>query len=203
LGGKTGSQKTEIIHLLSAKGEQIIDLEGLAKHKGSAFGNLEGTAQPSHDLFQYELWKIWTDLDSSRPVWIEEEGKFIGKAGLPTSLYSRMQVAPMIELLIPFNERLNHIYSQYAACDHTAFAAAIRKLKPRMGRSNNDKAVHLLKTGRMKESIELLLNYYDEGYSRRRVSQRKGQHFTIEASTETPDNSVKSLLNLSREMPAE
>ncbi|MCB0214369.1 MAG: tRNA 2-selenouridine(34) synthase MnmH, partial [Anaerolineae bacterium] len=83
LGGKTGSGKTEILQVLKQQGEQVIDLEGLAHHKGSSFGALGEADQPSQQQFENELAMQWRQLNLQRPVWLEDESRHIGKLSIP------------------------------------------------------------------------------------------------------------------------
>lgn len=194
LGGKTGSRKTEMLHRLELEGEQHLALEALAQHKGSVFGNLHQHQQPTHNLFQNKVLKYWKKCSPALPVWIEEEGKFIGRVGLPVSLYHRMQEAPMIELVIPFHERLNHIYMHYAHINDALFRQAIVKLAPRMGKFLSQKALEHHQNDQIKKSIALLLNYYDETYRHRRSEQRSGPHICIEGSHRYPKALLQKIL---------
>src|SRR3954469_123560 len=96
--GPTGSGKTELLRRLAARGEQIVALEARAAHRGSAFGGLGLPAQPSHRAFQTAVRGALADADPSRPLWIEDEGEFIGSVGLPPELVTGIRSAPAIEL---------------------------------------------------------------------------------------------------------
>jgi tRNA 2-selenouridine synthase len=70
LGGYTGSGKTEVLKALAKKSECVIDLEGLAGHKGSAFGNMGLPAQPSQEMFENKLAQALANISSthSEPI---------------------------------------------------------------------------------------------------------------------------------------
>lgn len=174
LGGKTGSGKTEWLHALAEAGEQVLDLEGMAGHKGSVFGNLEGNLQPSNSVFQSRLFHAWYSLDVDVGVWIEEEGPMLGKLGLPEPLYGRMLAAPMVELEVPFDLRLRHLLDEYGNAPSEAFDQAIQRLEKRMGRVENHRALHQYRAGKKRQAFERLLTYYDSAYVRRRESERTG-----------------------------
>ena len=94
LGGKTGSGKTDMLRVLAQKGQQIIDLEGLARHKGSVFGGLGQPLQPSQQQFENELGLCWRDLRRDRPVWLEDESRSIGQVVIPQDILTQMTTAP-------------------------------------------------------------------------------------------------------------
>ena len=175
LAGYTGSGKTELLRFLDRKGYQVIDLESLAVHRGSAFGKIRGKNQPLHEYFQNKLLKEWLNLDDQKPVWIEEKGPFLGKTGLPESLQKKMQHATLYHLEVPFKERLQYLIKAYDDVEPHEFENAIKNLESRMGTSNNHKASHFYKTGQIRKCFELLLKYYDKAYAKRREMGWKGQ----------------------------
>ncbi len=94
LGGLTGSGKTHILGYLKDKGHQVIDLEGLANHKGSAFGSLGQLPQPSSENFANLLFDEWKHVDPCQPVWLEDESRNIGTVFMPEEFYLNMQKNP-------------------------------------------------------------------------------------------------------------
>jgi len=168
IGGKTGSQKTEMLRTLSKMNRQVIDLEQLAKHKGSVFGNLSGKQQPSFDFFQNKLLELWVSCNPEIPVWIEEKGPILGQLGLPKMLYNRMLGSFIIHLDVPFETRLAHIQNEYLSVNSKLFAECIRKLEKRTGVSANHQALHYYATGQTEKCLRLLLHYYDQSYEKRR-----------------------------------
>ena len=175
LGGYTGSGKTDLLRILKKRGVQVIDLEELALHKGSVFGNLSSISQPRHEDFKDKLRSIWLSLDRQTPVLIEEKGPYLGRVGLPLALYHKMMKALMIHLDVPFSRRLLSIEQEYGNLDLDKFRTALRTLEARMGMSQNHKALHYHDTGQRKKCFELLLKYYDKAYDRHRRKYRSGQ----------------------------
>lgn len=114
LCGATGSAKTRVLHALEAQGAQIIDLEGLACHKGSLLGSLPGVAQPSQKSFETLLAQKLQALDRSRPVYIEGESPKIGRVALPLLLVKHMRASEVLEIQATHEARLKFLLRDYA-----------------------------------------------------------------------------------------
>jgi tRNA 2-selenouridine synthase len=130
LDGNTGSAKTEVLNLLPGFGVQVIDLEGLARHRGSLFGNL-GT-QPSQKAFEGALALALDGLDPSRPVVVEAESSRIGNCRLPPELWKAMVAAPRVAILAPRAARADYLARAYAdlTVDPARLAATLDLLRP-------------------------------------------------------------------------
>jgi hypothetical protein len=168
LGGYTGSGKTALLQELKLRGHSSIDLELLAAHRGSVFGHISSDAPVTHEDFQNKLLSCWLALNPETPVWIEEKGPFLGKAGLPPALYRAMLNSPLLHLDVPFDQRLIRVQQVYGQMEKDTFRVGIRSLEDRMGMRYNHKALHYYDTGQTERCFELLLNYYDKAYDRRR-----------------------------------
>ncbi len=113
LGGFTGSGKSDLLKELHALGEQIIDLEAIAQHRGSAFGGLGKPKQNGSEQFENNLFREWSKLDKSKPVWLEDECFSIGSVNIPYPLYLRMKKANLYFLRVPFEKRINQLVEEY------------------------------------------------------------------------------------------
>lgn len=184
LGGYTGSGKTELLKTLKEKGETIIDLEGLANHKGSAFGNIGMPEQPGQEMFENLLatelrqqvvenseWKVGTASSSHSPlsthyspVWLEDESQRIGQVNIPHEIWKNMRQSPIYFLDIPFDERLKHILQEYGQLDQGKVTDAITRISQKLGHLNAKTAILLLNEGKIAESFDILLKYYDKHY---------------------------------------
>ena len=114
LCGATGSAKTRVLHALKQLGEQVIDLEGLARHKGSLLGSLPGVAQPSQKHFETLLAGELKALDLSRPVYLEGESPKIGRVALPLVLVQCMRQSAVVEIQASASARLSYLLRDYA-----------------------------------------------------------------------------------------
>jgi tRNA 2-selenouridine synthase len=130
LAGPTGSAKTRLLQALADAGEQVVDLEGLAAHKGSVLGDLPGQPQPSQKAFETALAVQLERLDLARPVYVEAESRRIGKISLPTPLLERMRASPCVEISASPAVRLDYLLRdyRYLGDDGAALAALLGKL---------------------------------------------------------------------------
>jgi tRNA 2-selenouridine synthase len=114
LVGATGSAKTSVLQALAAQGHQVLDLEGLAVHKGSILGAVPGQPQPSQTAFETGIAQVLEGLDPSRPLYVEGESRKIGRLTLPTPLLLRLRASPCTEISATPQARLGYLLRDYA-----------------------------------------------------------------------------------------
>lgn len=165
IGGSTGSGKTEVLRALSQEGEQVIDLEKLANHKGSVFGGLMMPPQPTTEQFQNNLFEEILKLDLNRRVWIEDESIAVGKIFIPEDLWRRMNISPIIEMEVDKDIRIQRLVTEYGPADKIQFLLSMEKIVKKLGGQHFNKAKETLLRGDIASSIEILLNYYDKAYT--------------------------------------
>ena len=163
VGGYTGSGKTEVLSVLHQKGETIIDLEGIAKHKGSAFGNLTVIKQPSQEMFE-NLLATELFIQKDKFIWLEDESQRIGNVNIPIKLYNNKQSSTVYFLDIPFEERLKYITKDYGKNDKEKLVNAIIRIKKRLGGLDTKNAINFLLEDDTKNCFAILLKYYDKFY---------------------------------------
>lgn len=173
IGGYTGSGKTEILDELNSKYKYFtIDLEKLAKHKGSAFGAIGQTTQPSQEMFEnylsFEMMKIKNHPHFSDKsfVIIEDESQRIGTVNLPQGFWQNLKACTTIFLDIPFDERLQYITKHYGGLDRSQLAAAITRIQKRLGGLETKLSLGYLLDNDYKSCFEILLKYYDKQYNK-------------------------------------
>ena len=190
LGGYTGSGKTETLKHLEKAGEGIIDLEELAKHKGSAFGNIGLPKQPTQEMFENLLGCELRVYSLESKLWLEDESQRIGLVNIPNEIWANMRRSPIHFLDIPFEERLQHLAEEYGSLDQQQMIDAIGRIKDKLGGLNAKNAIQLLEEGNIPESFRILLKYYDKHYFKG-LHNREGLNsllHTIECKTVTPEN---------------
>lgn len=164
LGGLTGSGKTHILGYLKDKRHQVIDLEGLANHKGSAFGSLGQLPQPSSENFANLLFDEWKHIDPCRPVWLEDESRNIGTVFMPEEFYLNMQKNPAVILLMNIKTRLPRLIEEYSCYSSDELVSTVMKISKRLGGDRTKEATEAVQRGDFAKAIEIILHYYDKAY---------------------------------------
>jgi tRNA 2-selenouridine synthase len=216
LGGYAGSGKTEVLKALQKKGEPVIDLEAIANHKGSAFGNIGMPEQPGQEMFEnllaIELRRL-TDGGCSfpklktltnngqpmvNPIWLEDESQRIGLVNIPNDLWNNMRQSSLCFLDISFEERLKHIAREYGQLDRQKLIDAIIRIREKLGGLNAKNAIQLLEEENTIESFRILLKYYDKFYLKALHNREKVNSLlhTINCKSVTPENASQLILQL-------
>lgn len=181
LGGYTGSGKTYVLEELKKNGNAVINLEKLASHKGSAFGNIGLPKQPTQEMFENLLGEelrsfIRSDeilnrrpdlvLPQQNCIWLEDESQRIGDLNIPYALCNTMKQSPLLFITIPFEERLKHIVQEYGNLDRERMTNAIIRIKKRLGGLETKTALQNLAEGNIESCFRILLKYYDKLYNK-------------------------------------
>ena len=165
IGGCTGAGKTEILNALASIGEQVLDLEKLANHKGSAFGSIGEESQPTSEQFENNIFLACLDFDASKPVWIENESRSIGKAHLPEGLWRAMKKSVLYNIDVDEDVRLQRVMRYYSEqVDIALLKNAFEKIHERLGGLDYKNAMHALETGDLESAASIALKYYDKAY---------------------------------------
>lgn len=172
LGGYTGTGKTETLRHLRELGEQVIDLEALAQHKGSAFGMLGEKPQPTQEHFENVLWNALRHIDGTRPLWLEDESRMIGRVMLPEPLFTALRSATVFFVDMPQLERVERLVADYGAFPKDELGAAIQRIARRIGPQHAKAALHALEHGDLAAVARMALHYYDKTYAHG-LSQRE------------------------------
>ncbi|WP_340105527.1 tRNA 2-selenouridine(34) synthase MnmH [Rhodohalobacter sp. 8-1] len=199
LGGYTGSGKTYMLHELENLGEQIVDLEGLANHKGSAFGGIGQGAQPTVEQFENNLYHEISKLDRGKPIWVEDESHNIGSVKIPMPFYNQMRQARLYFMDIPKEERAKHLVTEYAKCDSKKLAGSIHRISRRLGGLREKNAIDYLENGNYYKTALITLAYYDKFYLK--SMERRDNIDVNRTSLPTVDHKQNALtiLNIARQ----
>lgn len=164
LGGKTGSGKTDILLEMQKRGAQVIDLEGLAHHRGSVFGHFGLAPQPTSEHFENEVVAQLRQMDYSKPIWIEDESRHIGQVFMALGLYTQLRAAPVLFLDIAAEYRLPYLVKVYAHYPKEDLAHAVGKIKKRLGGDFYKSALEALEVDDFTQVAAITLHYYDKAY---------------------------------------
>lgn len=195
LCGLTGSGKTYILRQLPQRGAQVLDLEGLANHRGSLLGEeWEGkpAPQPLQKYFESLLLQQLQSFDASQPVWVESESNKIGRVYLPQSLWERMKQANCVEIQLPVAARVQFLLQEYPhlVTHPDVLKAKLQLLKSRYGREKLNQWYQLIDAGQWEIFVQdVLQSHYDPTYT-----QSMGRDFTkVERVLSVPDLSAASI----------
>lgn len=194
LGGKTGTGKTRLLQKLQETGEQIVDLEGLANHKGSSFGSIGQPAQPTVEQFENLFAEALRMLDPAKAIWVENESRKIGRLILPDKFYHQVLAAPLIDILKTDQERIDLIAEEYAVLPADELIQAVLRLKKRLGGLRTAQAIEAIVDGNHTEWITNMLIYYDKAYTFDLDKHDEGKTIQLDLSGIDPETSIKKLL---------
>jgi tRNA 2-selenouridine synthase len=200
LGGMTGSSKTHILRHLKERGHQVIDLEGIASHKGSAFGALGQPLQPSSEHFANLLFEEWKRLNNDTPVWMEDESQNIGTVFMPPRFYNNMQEYPAIILLMSVEKRLPRLLEEYSTYPAEMLRESVKRINKRLGGDNTRDAIHAIEAGDFAKAIEITLKYYDKAYMYGIRKKRADNLFYIETDTDNIESNAAKVLEASKKI---
>lgn len=201
LGGTTGSGKTEILKELQKEGEQIIDLEGLAHHKGSSFGAIGQEKQPTQETFENEISEIWNSFDFSKRIWLEDEAKSIGKNFIPEPLWKQMKEAPIVRINVPKEERIKRLVSDYGKFDKKLLEEAIMRITKRLGPQHAKTALQELGKANLATVADIMLVYYDKSYNYNHENRERKNIFQIDVEKDEPSlNAEKAMVFVNKNL---
>ena len=165
LAGFTGTGKTRLLHHLREAGAQVLDLEGLANHRGSLLGKVG--PQPSQKLFETHLYQAIASFDLTRPVFTEAESNRIGERSLPSSLWKKLNSATVTELTLPVEERVQLLLDDYPRFldEPTELCELLDNLRPLRGHEQVDTWQTLIAEKKWPEFLASILSkHYDLCY---------------------------------------
>ena len=168
LTGPTGAGKTKILRTLQSKGSQILDLEGLAHHRGSILGQQPNIVQPSQKFFETNLFFALSKLDINQPVWIESESSKIGNLYIPNALFANMGMSHGVSLECPPEKRADFLLNDYSylISDPITTKELITRLAFRHPQIRIAKWRKLIDKGNWRNlALELLKYHYDPAYA--------------------------------------
>jgi len=194
LSGNTGCNKTGLLKALKTNGEQVINLEALANHKGSAFGGIGELSQPSNAQFANLIFEALKGYQPEKQLWVESESISIGKIAIPLELWTNMQKANGIEIVIPLQQRIQFIVDTYGQFDLAALAEGIRKLSKRLGLETTEALCQMTLNHQLHPVVERLLQYYDKGYESGRLKKNCQNYVKFELESTNADTNCQLLL---------
>lgn len=200
LGGMTGSGKTDILKSLNAAGEQVLDLEKYANHKGSAFGFIGQKIQPSTEQFENDTYEQMQNMDLSKRIWLEDESLKIGKVTINENLYLKMRNAPLIKMNIPQRIRINRLVRDYCVVDPEILSGIVRKISRRLGDKNTRDVIEKITVSDFDNAVKIILDYYDTGYLHGISKRDSTMVHEININSDDPEECARKVLEFSKEI---
>ena len=167
LAGLTGTGKTKILMDLRARGEQVLDLEGIANHQGSLLGEPEGGQNMTQKHFESRLWHALSEFDPAKPVWTEAESAKIGQVFCPKALLQMLRASIRIEVEVPIEDRVLYLHANYSGWEkrRDVLMGKLKWLKRRHGQDEIDAWSELADAGEWEQFVRRLLEvHYDPAY---------------------------------------
>ena len=194
LGGYTGSGKTDILKIMEKQGEQFLDIEGIAHHKGSVFGPLGQKPQPTNEQFENNLADAWRKFDITRRIWVEDESRQLGKCVLPDPLFFQLRKAPLIKIIVPKPEREKRLVKEYGRFKKEELKEQLVKIRERLGGQYLKEALKALENGDLEKVAGLALRYYDKAYAHGASQRPKENVFELQMEKDDPEDNARMML---------
>lgn len=165
VAGPTGSDKTGYLHSLAKGGEQVLDLEAIVCHKGSAFGMLGELPQPTTEHAFNLIHLALSRFDINRSVWVEDESRLIGRVYLPEVLFEAMQKAELCVLDVSVETRIANLVRVYGGYPKQDLTDAFERLRKKLGGARYNQAIEAISEGELHTAVGVALEYYDKTYA--------------------------------------
>ena len=165
IGGMTGSGKTEILEEIGKTNEQMLDLEGIANHKGSAFGALGQDDQPTTQQFENDLAAQLTKFDIEQNIWLEDESRMIGRVKIPDDLFDQIRSSSVLKIEVSKDNRINRLIKDYANFNKEDLINSITNISRRLGGLNTELAIEAIEKSDYYKATDIILDYYDKTYT--------------------------------------
>lgn len=199
LGGATGSGKTQVLKELSKLSAQVVDLEGLANHKGSAFGFIGQGAQPAQQQFENDLNLALSQTEPNKNIFLEDESFSIGNVTLPYELWLQMKTAPILKLQVPFELRVKRLVEEYGQVSIETLRRPLLAIKTRLGPQHYKTALEHLEKGEFDKVAEITLHYYDKAYEYNHEKRKYENVYVVETNTDDAAVNAQLIYNFVHE----
>jgi tRNA 2-selenouridine synthase len=195
LGGGTGSGKTAVLQALAKRGAAVVDLEKLANHRGSSFGGLGLPKQPSVEHFENCLAIELRGINGMAPLWLEAESAQVGRCRIPNGIWKQMQLAPLVVLERPKEERIAMLVEVYGTQCPMGLIEATERLSRKLGPQRTATALSSIRNGDLSRACAEILDYYDRSYTSE-LARRQSSIERLDGGGKSIENIAQLLMEL-------
>ena len=194
MGGRTGTGKTDLLLAMAARGAAVVDLEGLAHHRGSSFGGLGLPEQPSTEHYENKLAEALDQhqRQHAREIWLEAESIQVGCCRIPKALFDQMKDAPVLEIQRDLNERVEQLVQVYGHQGGAALAEATQRISRRLGPQRTKEALDAIAREDWAGACRATLDYYDRCYDHE--LERSPKRNTIDLTGQSAAEAAQTLI---------
>ncbi|MEZ5741085.1 MAG: tRNA 2-selenouridine(34) synthase MnmH [Burkholderiaceae bacterium] len=200
LAGRTGTGKSRVLTRMGELGAQVLDLEALARHRGSVLGAIPGDAQPSQKHFETLLWSAIAGFETQRPVWVESESRKIGAVQVPHDLIVAMRASPCLTIDMPADMRCELLLDDYPHLvdDPRHLLLQLERLQALHGQERLEHWRDQIAQGQFRPFVlDLLQSHYDPAYDRSMkrnyLDQASGRAISPDAGVDSLDEMIEDL----------
>lgn len=194
LGGHTGSGKTDVLKAIEQAGEQFLDIEAIAHHKGSAFGTIGQAPQLTNEHFENKLAEVWLKFDKNKRIWVEDESRTLGQNTIPDPLFLQMRTVELWRIIVPKEERIKRLVKEYAFIDKEMLKEAVLKIERKLGGLKAKQCLEAIQIANYELVADLTLDYYDKGYEFGNSKRKEGTIINIIIEKDEPELTAQLLL---------
>ncbi len=198
LGGRTGTGKTELLLALRDRGVAVLDLEGLANHRGSSFGGLGLPPQPSSEHYENLLAAGLNAMEGAGEIWLEAESAQVGRCRIPLGLWRQMRAAPVLEVRRPLNWRVRQLVAVYGCQEPAELSAATERIARRLGPQRSRAALEAIARSDWAEACRQMLDYYDRCYDHELAGHPSPALAPVDLDESSAVEAAQQLLKLGR-----
>jgi len=180
---------------MMAQGAAVLDLEGLASHKGSAFGQIGELPQPSSEQFENNAALKLAELEGIPRIWIEDESRSIGRIWLQQSFFALKKSAPIVVLERSLEERIDRLVVAYGEASSEELAGNFRQISKRLGDQSARTAIEFVNQGNLADAARIALHYYDRTYSESLALRRGSVIDTVNGSGLSDEEIAQRLID--------
>jgi tRNA 2-selenouridine synthase len=196
LSGPTGSGKTPVLLAMRDLGANVIDLEGIANHKGSSFGGIGELPQPASEEFENQLFAAFKAIPAGETVWLEDESRMIGHIYMSDEFYNRLVAAPVVALSQPVDWRVDRLVNLYGAYPASELEEAFARIRKKLGGQHLNTALEAITAGDLASAARIALVYYDKAYNHYGERREAEVIATVEANSPDPARMAAQVLGI-------